>query len=221
MRVTQIRGEILALAAKGERVGSKDAIICLMSIFRRPPGLLVLIAVVLAGLGSGTVFYRTQATKVRAGVLKRLEAAPTDPEEQLTAWLEFGEPMIQHRLTQLSFGPGAPWLVTHTADGPGGNEVWGVSMEGPKPARFERSGRLLQIHLAAPKILDHRTLTGDNADRVPHYPDGAPEGQPEKRAKELIEWFLQKVIKALPDDIEGAAIEIVIAEAPGGVAEEG
>lgn len=183
-----------------------------MSLFRQPPGLLVLFAVVLAGLGSGTVFYRTQATKVRAGVLKRLEAAPTDPEEQLTAWLEFGEPMIQHRLTQLSFGPRAPWLVTHTADTPDGNGVWGISMEGPRPARFERDGTLLKIHLPAPKLLEHRVLSGDNADKVPHYVDGAPVGQAELRAKELIEWFLKKVISALPDDIDGAAIEIIIGE---------
>jgi hypothetical protein len=94
-------------------------------------------------------------------------------------------------------------------------------MEGPRPARFERKGRLLEINLPVPRILDHRTLAGDNADRVPHYPEGAPQGQPEKRAKELIEWFLQKIMKALPDDIEGASIEIVIAEAPGGVVEEG
>lgn len=216
-QTSRIRGEFLALAAKGERDGSLDATIWVMTLFRQPPGLLVLFAVVLAGLGSGTVFYRTQATKVRAGVLKRLEAAPTDPNEQLTAWLEFGEPMIQHRLTQLSFGSGAPWLVTHTAGGSGGNEVWGISMEGPRPARFERDGTLLKIHLSTPRFLDHRILSGDNADKIPHYPDGAPEGQAELRAKELIEWFLQKVISALPDDIEGAAIEVIIGE----VAEEG
>jgi hypothetical protein len=199
-----------------------------LRVLRRPPGLLVLFAVVLAGLGSGNVAYLSQATKVEEeapGVIKRLKVLPSGSveysNEQLTAWLEFGEPMIQHRLTQLSFGPGAPWLVTHTADGPGGTEVWGVSMEGPRPARFERDGTSLRIHLPTPKLLDHRLLSGDNADKVPHYADGAPVGQAELRAKKLIEWFLQKIISALPDDINGAAIEIVIGESSGEVIEEG
>ena len=200
----------------------------LLRVLRRPPGLLVLSAVVLAGLGSGNIAYLSQATKVEEetpGVIKRLKVLPSDSveysNEQLAAWLEFGEPMIQHRLTQLSFGPGAPWLVTHTADGPGGNEVWGILMKGPRPARFERVGTLIRIHLPAPKLLAHRGLSGDNADKVPHYSDGAPVGQPELRAQELIEWFLQKIISALPDDINGAAIEILIGDASGEAAEEG
>ena len=193
----------------------------LLRVLRRPPGLLVLSAVVLAGLGSGNIAYLSQATKVEEeapGVIKRLRALPSDSEEysneQLTAWLEFGEPMIQHRLTQLSFGPRAPWLVTHTADGDEGDEVWGIPMVGPRPARFEREGLQVRIHLPAPYQLGSGVLYGDNADRVPHYPEGAPEGAAVKRAKELMEWFLKKIISALPEDITGASIEILIDEAP-------
>ena len=194
----------------------------------RPPGLLILFAVVLAGLGSGNVAYLAQATKVEEeapGVIKRLKALPSDSEEysgeQLTAWLEFGEPMIQQRLMQLSFAPGAPWLVTHTADGDEGNEIWGIRMVGPRPARFERQGLLVRIHLPAPALLEVGVLYGDNADRVQHYPEGAPEGAPERRAKELVEWFLKKIMSALPEDINGASIEIVIDEASTPVPQEG
>ena len=185
-----------------------------MSLLRRPPGLLVLIMVVFAGLGSGAYFFRTQAFEVRAGILKRLEAAPTDPDEQLTAWLEFGEPMIQHRLTQLSFGPGAPWLVTHTADGPGGREIWGIVMEGPRPALFKRDGLTVEIHLSQPALLAHGELKGDNAERVPHSPEGLSGALAAARARELIEWFLERVMSALPEDIQGAKIEVLIGEAP-------
>lgn len=180
----------------------------------RPPGLLVLAAVVLAGLGSGAYFFRTQAFKVRAGILKRLEAAPSDPEEQLIAWLEFGEPMIQHRLTQLSFGPGAHWLVTHTADGPAGREIWGIPMEGPRPAVFERTGLSVRIHLPAPALLGHGVLHGDNADRVPHYPEGRTAEEAAARVMELVGWFLERILTALPEDIAGARTEIVIGEMP-------
>jgi len=183
-----------------------------MSLLRRPPGLLVLIFVVFAGLGSGVYFYRTKAFEVRAGILKRLEAAPTDPDEQLTAWLQFGEPMIQHRLTQLSFGKGAPWLITHTADGPGGREVWGIPMEGPRPAHFVREGLTVKIHLPQPAILGHGFMQGDNADRIPHHPLGLRSADAAARARVLAEWFLERIMEALPEDIEGARVEICIGE---------
>jgi len=170
--------------------------------------------VVFAGLGSGAYFYRTKAFEVRAGILKRLEAAPTDPDEQLSAWLEFGEPMIQHRLTQLSFGSNAPWLVTHTADGPEGREIWGIVMEGPRPALFKRDGLTVQIHLAQPALLAHGGLQGDNAERVPHHPEGLSGPEAAARAIGLIEWFLERVMTALPEDIQGAKIEVLIGEAP-------
>jgi len=170
--------------------------------------------VVFAGLGSGAYFFRTQAFEVRAGILKRLEAAPTDPDEQLTAWLEFGEPMIQHRLTQLSFGAGAPWLATHTAEGPGGREIWGIVMEGPRPALFKRDGLTVEIHLPQPALLAYGKLQGDNAERVPHYPEGLSAELAAARARELIEWFLERVMTALPEDIQGAKIEVLIGETP-------
>lgn len=192
-----------------------------MSLLRRPPGLIVLFVVVFAGLGSGAYFYRTQAFEIRAGILKRLEAAPTDPDEQLSAWLAFGEPMIQHRLTQLSFGKSAHWLVTHTADGPDGREIWGIPMEGPRPARFVRDGLTVEIHLPAPALLEHGVLHGDNADRVPHHPEGLSGARAAARAKELMEWFLKRIIDALPEDIEGARIEVLVGETPLGAPEGG
>jgi len=185
-----------------------------MSLLKRPPGLLVLCAVVLAGLGSGAYFFRTQAFEIRAGILKRLEAAPTEPGEQLTAWLDFGEPMIQHRLTQLSFGPDAHWMVTHTADGPGGREIWGIPMEGPRPAHFERVGLTVRIHLPAPALMGHGALRGDNADRIPHHADGLSADESAARAKELTAWFLEKVLSALHEDIPGTRAEIVVGELP-------
>ncbi len=186
----------------------------MMSLLRRPPGLLVLLFVVFAGLGSGAYFYRMKAFEVRAGILKRLEAAPTDPDEQLSAWLEFGEPMIQHRLTQLGFGAGAPWLVTHTADGPEGREIWGILMEGPRPALFVRDGLTVQIQLPQPALLAHGVLQGDNADRIPHTPGGLSGPQAAARAQVLIEWFLERIMTALPEDIQGAQLKIVIGGAP-------
>ncbi len=191
-----------------------------MSLLRRPPGLLVLLFVVLAGLGSGAYLFRTKAFEVRAGILKRLEAAPTEPDEQLTAWLAFGEPMIQQRLTKLGFGAGAPWLVTHTADGPEGREIWGILMEGPKPAVFGREGLTVQIRLPQPALLANGLLTGDNADRIPHHPGGLSGPEAAARARELIEWFLERIMAALPEDIQGAKIEILIGETPRGVSED-
>lgn len=174
----------------------------------------MLLFVVFAGLGSGAYFYRMKAFEVRAGILKRLEAAPTDPDEQLSAWLEFGEPMIQHRLTQLGFGAGAPWLVTHTADGPEGREIWGILMEGPRPALFVRDGLTVQIQLSQPALLAHGVLQGDNADRIPHAPGGLSGPQAAARAQVLIEWFLERIMTALPEDIQGAQLKIVIGGAP-------
>ena len=176
--------------------------------------------VVFAGLGSGAYFFRTKAFEVRAGILKRLEAAPTDPVEQLTAWLEFGEPMIQHRLTQLSFGAGAPWLVTHTADSSEGQEIWGIVMEGPRPALFQRDGLTVEIHLPEPALLSYGELGGPNAERVPHHPEGLSLERASLRAKELIEWFLERVMSALPEDIQGAKIEVMIGETPRAASEK-
>lgn len=211
-----IRRGILAVGGMDRDCGERSATIRGMSLLRRPPGLLVLCAVVLAGLGSGVYLFRTQAFEVRAGILKRLKAAPSDPDEQLTAWLDFGEPMIQHRLTQLSFGRGAHWLVTHTADGPGGREIWGIPMEGPRPARFERVGLTVRIHLPAPALMDHGVLQGDNANRIPHHPKGLASEDAAARAVELMEWFLERILAALEEDIAGTRAEIVIGELPQG-----
>jgi hypothetical protein len=177
----------------------------------RANGLLIAFGVVLLGIVPGAGYLQWRWPQVRAEIADRMAKAPSEPGERLDFWLSFGEPQIQSRLTQLRFSAAHPWLVTHTVRVPGGApEIWGLDLRSPSPARVEREGLRVELHFPAPVLLGHGTLGGDNAEHVPAYEAGAGPEQRAARAQELLEWFLSGMIEALPQDIPGAELAIVV-----------
>ena len=176
----------------------------------RGPALLALVVVL--GILPGAGYLQWRAPRVRADIQRRLAAAPVEPEGRLEHWLEFGDPQIQTRLTPLRLSSKEPWLVTHVVEPEGSEpEIWGLLLEGPRPARLERVGMRVEVHFPAPRLLAHGRLTGDHARQVPRFASRAAAGDPVRRARELVEWFLAKTIEALAGDIPGAELAIVVA----------
>lgn len=181
---------------------------------RRVRGLPLMLGVVLCGLLPAVWFHWVVPREERQ-VAGRLAAAPADSGQRLATWLEFGEPMIQTRLQKLRFSTRHPWLITHTvADGAGEPQIWGLDLASTRPARVVRDGLRVELHLAHPRLLGRGVLRGDNAERVPRYAAGEQIPDPAARAAYLVSWFLEGVIAALPEDIEGAEL-VLLVDPPG------
>ncbi len=185
----------------------------------RPRGLLVLAAILVIGLGASAGFFRWAARDVAQGVLGELAARPSVPEEQLELWLAFGEPQIHNRLLGLRYSSALPALVTHVRAPDSPREpptIFGVDLSGGRPARIERNGLRVEVTLGAPQALAPGPLTGEAADRVPRAAAGVGPGAGRPFAQGVLEWALEPLIEALPRDIEGASLVVVLADEPFG-----
>lgn len=183
----------------------------------RPRGILVLTAILVIGLGASAGFFRWAARDVAQGVLGELAARPSVPEEQVDLWLAYGEPQIHNRLVGLRFSSALPALVTHVSEpaAPGGAPtVYGVDLAGGRPARVERHGLRVVVTLGAPQELARAPLTGEAADRVPRAAAGIGPDAGRPFAQGVLEWALEPLIGALPRDIEGASLSVVLADEP-------
>jgi hypothetical protein len=171
----------------------------------------VALVIVMLGIIPGAGYLHWRAPEVRAEIDRRLAEAPTDPAGRLDAWMRFAVPQIQTRLTLLRFSGEHPWLVTQTVLRDDGEpEIWGLDLTSPSPAEVVREDLRIELHLPAPRLLGRGQLRGDNAEHVPVYPAGSAPPDPALRAEELLHWFLAGTIKALPADIPGAELALVI-----------
>lgn len=187
------------------------------SFLRRPRGVLVVAILLLLGLGAGAGFFRYAARDVAEGVLGELAARPSVPAEQLELWLRYGEPQIQNRLMLLRYSAGLPALVTHVSepDGPGQPpRIHGVDLAGPRPALVVRRDLRVEVRLGAPQLLVEGRLEGEAADRVPKAGPGTGPEAGRAFAQGVLEWALEPLAEALPRDIEGAELAIVIEAEP-------
>lgn len=181
------------------------------SRFRRPGGLIVLVAVVVVGLLSSAGLFRWGWTDVEAKQRELVAArddAPKAAAAKLDQWLYYHEPRLQHRLTTLRFSSTHPGLITHTVEHESAPaEIWGIDLSGSHPARLEREGLALTLVLSAPRMLGRGVLTGMNANRVPVYRADGEIPDPRVRGLDLCEHFFAEFAAALAKDIEGATLD--------------
>lgn len=183
--------------------------------FFRPRGLLVLAVLLVVGLGASAGIFRVAARDVAEGIIGELEARPSVPSEQLDLWLVYGEPQIHNRLQGLRFSPALPALLTHVVepDLPGGEAaIYGIDLSGARPARIERRELVVEVRLGAPQLLARGPLLGEGAERVPRAAPGLGPDAGRPFAQGVLEWALEPLIEALPRDIEGASLAIVLAD---------
>ena len=138
---------------------SESAPIVAERLPRRVNGLVLLVALVAAGMGITSIYYHWKAPAIVAERRAALASMSTDPEPMLALWLEYGAPAIHARLTQMRIGSQHPWLVTHAQESPTPDEpprLWGIDFAelAPQPDAqklrlFYRgfSGRVWQCQL--------------------------------------------------------------------------
>ena len=182
-----------------------------------PRGLIVLGFLLLLGLGASAVFFRVAAKDVAEGIIGELEARPTVPEDQLDLWLRYGEPQIQNRLTLLRYSSGLPALVTHVTEPAAVGEpalVYGIDLRSQRPARVARVGLAVEVRVGAPQHLADGPLEGEAAGRVPRAAAGVGPDGGRAFATGVLEWALEPLITALPEDIVGAHLVVVVDDEP-------
>ena len=184
----------------------------------RPSGILVLLAIIALGLGTGAGYYAWKRPKLEREREALLAAAPTGLDERLEQWLVFGGPQIHHRLSRFArFSAECPWLVTHSvaaADG-GPPTVWGIDCEKLPQDMARREGATVVVELPAPVPLGRVVLDPAQAGFVPSYPDAQSVPDPEARLEDLATFFLERLPQALEHEIPGARLEIRILPASG------
>src|SRR5689334_10964029 len=101
----------------------------------RARGLLVMAALVVAGVGVTAGYLAWKAPEVGKIIADRKRAiaeAPKTAEARLANWIVFGAPQIHHRLEIMRFSAEQPWLVTHAVrvagDDPERVEIHGIDL---------------------------------------------------------------------------------------------
>lgn len=179
---------------------------------RRPPGLLLLAAIIGVGMGI-PAFFRWKYFQLGRDRDRMLAAAPSQPEARLALWFEHGHPRILEALTLSRFSPEKPWIVSHLVAPPREGiapEIWGVDVSGLEPDVAFVEGMDVRIVLPAPRLLDHDVLVGDNALGVAVYPRPGP-SDARMLVRDRVEYALKRMIEALPRDIPGARISVEVA----------
>jgi hypothetical protein len=177
----------------------------------RVSGILILVILIVAGMGAGSVVYQLKAP----GIVRDMNAArgsvPSDPEERVVKWLEFGRGLAHKRLVQLRLSSARPWLVTHVievSDDPATHEIWGLDLTDLPVEVTQAEGMRVVVSLPGPKLLGHGAISGDKSLHVPRHRPGETVAEPGARAEWMAEWALERLTEALEKDIEGATLEV-------------
>ncbi len=191
---------------------------------RRVNGLLVLVVLVTVGMGVTSVLFNWRAPQLRERMLQTRAQMPSSGGERLDLWLVYGQPYFHARLIQLRYSSQRPWLVTHTVGGERGAgpvEVWGVDLAGLRQEATGRDGLCVTLTLPAPRLLAREWFGRDGndmANHVPHYERAELAPDPRERARSIVNWALERLIRPLERDIPGARFEVRF-QAPLGVAD--
>ncbi len=167
------------------------------------------------GFAAGAGYYSYKQPRVEAQIQRELAAAPSTPEGRLDHWIEFGTVQVHHRLSTVArVSAEQPWLVTHAVQPQAGEElpaIYGLDVSDLPHDLLRREGMTAVLELPAPTLVGRATLEGDAAAYVPSYrrPEDVP--APGERLAYLVEFFLEKLIQGLEEDLEGARFEIRIA----------
>lgn len=181
----------------------------------RRNGLLVMLAIVATGLGAGAGFYRWAQPRAHAQFLERVAAAPETAEGRLDLWLQWAAPSIHQRIVTARVSHQQPWLVTHVVEAPVPGEppeVWGIEVADVRPEATVREDLRIVVRLPAPRRLARTVLVGSNARGVPRWPADAPPPDAAAQLSDKVAWLLREPARALAKDVEGASLEVRVAE---------
>jgi hypothetical protein len=185
----------------------------------RVNGIVVLVAMVVAGMGIGAVWYHWKAPALIAERRAQLAAAPKEGEPRLAQWLELALPDIHQRLLDLRISARQPWLVTHVVLSEreeGEPEVWGLDFSHLPTTVIAREGMVVRITLPEVRALARATLAGDKARYVKSYCPGDPIPAPDRQAETMIEYVLRHpgdgggLIGAMERDIPGSSLRVSV-----------
>lgn len=185
----------------------------------RANGLALVVLLVAAGMGAGSVLYRWKAPAEIARLRAEKDALPAAGPERLERWTEFGQALVHQRLVSLRLSAAQPWIVTHTvgaARNAPDQEVWGVDLAQVRPDATRRDGMQIVVSLPAAKLLGHGPIGGDKAMNVPHLATSAQAGDADARARSIVESALDPLAKGLEGDVEGARLVVRVGKAGGG-----
>lgn len=177
-------------------------------------GILVLIVLVAVGMGVTSVLFNLRAPQLAERMRQTRAQMPSSGEGRLDLWLVYGQPYFHARLIQLRYSTQRPWLVTHTVGGPrdaGPVDVWGVDLTNLTPEATGRDGMCVTLTLPAPVLLAHEWFGRDGndmANNVPHYERTELAPDPRERARGIVSWALERLIRPLERDIPGARFEV-------------
>ncbi|MCP3915862.1 MAG: hypothetical protein GY711_09920 [bacterium] len=180
--------------------------------FRRLPGLPLLGALIVVGMGI-PAYLKWMVPRLEARRVQILADAPSEPEGRLARWFEFGHPRIHEALVAARFSAERPWLVSHVvapADPSGDPEVWGIDFSDLSQDVIRHDGLAVRIAFDAPSVLAHEALRGDNALGVPVFGTGVEHPDPRQLAKERLEFTLQRVREGLAKDIPEGRLSIEV-----------
>lgn len=190
-------------------------------------GLLVLLVLVTVGMGVTSVLFNWRAPQLRERMQQTRAQMPSSGEERLDLWLVYGQPYFHARLIQLRYSTQRPWLVTHTVGGErsaGPVEVWGVDIANLEPQATGRDGLCVTLTLPPPKLLARESFGLDGNDmsnNVPHYASAELAPDPRERARSIVTWALERLIRPLERDIPGARFEVRFLADPAAAAPAG
>jgi len=177
----------------------------------RVNGIVLLTVLVIAGMGITGVYYHIKAPKLLAQMRRMQSEMPASAEGRLGYWIVFGKALVDQRLVQLRLSPREPWLISYAVTGAEGDaeqEIWGVDISGHSVDWTTQEGLDVVVTLPEAKMLGHGPITGDMARNVPHYAPGAERPDANERARQIVEWALERLATPLARDIEGARLVV-------------
>lgn len=177
----------------------------------RAPGLPMLLAVVVVGMGIPAI-YHWQSRVLGHERDQMLEDAPDQPEARLAVWFQYGQPPILEALLASRFSAARPWIVSHVVAPEREGlppEIWGIDQQTITEDNVLLDGLVVRVVLPAPEVMARDVLVGDNAMGVQVFE--AP-GPPDPRIllRERVEYAIERLIRVLPQEIPGARISVEV-----------
>jgi hypothetical protein len=177
-------------------------------------GLWLVLALVVVGMGIGTIYYRWKAPPLIAERRAMLASLPKEGEPRLQAWMDFGPPMIHNRLRYLRLSEQQPWIVTHVVEQPDGPPaVFGVDFTELPVEMTTRDGMTVVVSLPAPRELARAEPRGDLARSVPRFRPGQAIPAADRRLEEMVEYALRHpddFIARMERDVAGATLVVEV-----------
>jgi hypothetical protein len=171
----------------------------------------LLAGIIVVGMGI-PAFFRWKVLELEEERIELLRNAPDEPQARLALWFQHGQPRIHEALVKARFSRAQPWIVSHVvapASQVEAPEIWGIDVEDLLQDVVRQDGLVVRVTLPGPTLLARDVLVGDNALGVAVFaPDARPDGR--VLARDRIEFFLARLIEALPRDIPGTRISVEI-----------